>query len=61
MSVSPEHDTDTDGEAVREPTAADVMWLDALASHAEREYRAGRTRLLRDIAAIEGVTVDERA
>lgn len=33
--------------------------FDGLANHAEREYRAGRTRSLRDIAAAEGVTVDE--
>ena len=33
--------------------------FDALAQHAEREFRAGRTRSLRDIAADEGVTVDE--
>lgn len=32
--------------------------FDGLANHAEREYHAGRTRSLRDIAA-EGVTVDE--
>ncbi len=33
--------------------------FDALAQHAVREFRAGRTRSLRDIAADEGVTVDE--
>jgi len=32
--------------------------FDGRADHAEREYRAGRTRLLRDIAAAEGLTLD---
>ncbi len=33
--------------------------FDGLANHAEREYRAGRTRSLRDIAVAEGVTMDD--
>ncbi len=52
--------TDSEGvEAVREPPFRDGFPFDALADHAEREYRAGRTRSLRDFAAAEGVTIDE--
>lgn len=32
--------------------------FDALADHAEREYRAGRTRSLSDFAAEEGIALD---
>lgn len=32
--------------------------FDALARHAEREYRAGRLRNLRDFAEDEGITLD---
>lgn len=33
--------------------------FDVLADHAEREYRAGRTRSLRSFAADEGFSLDE--
>ncbi len=51
---------ETDAEEQVIHLAKAINPLDGLADHAEREYRAGRTRSLRAFAEEEGIDLDAR-
>lgn len=50
---------ETDSENAVIHIAKAINPLDALAEHAEQEYRAGRTRSLRAYAGDRGIAIDD--